>query len=156
MDRKRRGRRDCDKLEVAPTISQSAFITWNQCRTVWSSLPVRNSMDQERTRMTPIWKTSEAHALTLVWQHCGWSRVKEIPLFCERGTSMAAMEEGACYLHTPAGDGKVHMCGGQWECGLWCGILGVMVVKVQGRLLLVTYVLSCHRFVRTGKRTSLL
>lgn len=44
---------------------------------------------------------------------------------------MAVLEEGACDLHTP---GKVHMCGGQWERGLWCSTLGVMVVKVQGRL----------------------
>lgn len=42
---------------------------------------------------------------------------------------MAAVEEGACDLHTP---GKIHMCGGQWERGLSCGTLGVMVVKVQG------------------------
>lgn len=61
---------------------------------------------------------------------------------------MPTMEEGACHLSSLAGDGKV--CNGQWESGLGCRAPGITVVRVQVRLLLVTYVLSCLRYVRTG------
>lgn len=41
--------------------------------------------------------------------------------------------------------GLVCVCGGQRGAGLGCGAPGILMVRAQVRLLLVTYVLSCLR-----------